>query len=256
MAHLHQAVAFDGAFEILGTLRRSSQTIYVREEFLDLMRANGVSGADASLHELVAGGLLVDRGESISLTQRGIRTCLLIEAINGADLNHVLRQLSRLDSSLRTYELVREGMTRIFIRNLNERPGFGRLYFCSPWINLYRDHAASLANAVHRNEQRHGRLPEILVITRPEQGTDLTVPATLEPFQALGATVWLSKRLHSKLYIREPDLSGGYSMAIVGSQNLTRSNYLELGIRVNADSAMINQLISYFWELTAHSDET
>jgi hypothetical protein len=45
-------------------------------------------------------------------------------------------------------------------------------------------------------------------------------------------------------------MSGGYSMAILGSQNLTRSNYLELGIRINSDSQIINKLIAYFWELS------
>ena len=44
-------------------------------------------------------------------------------------------------------------------------------------------------------------------------------------------------------------------MAIVGSQNLTRSNHLELGIRVNNDSRMIDELIRYFLELTSYSTE-
>src|SRR5437867_2721150 len=49
--------------------------------------------------------------------------------------------------------------------------------------------------------------------------------------------------------------SVGLSMAIVGSQNLTRSNHLELGIRVNNDSRMIDELIRYFLELTSYSTE-
>jgi hypothetical protein len=44
-------------------------------------------------------------------------------------------------------------------------------------------------------------------------------------------------------------------MAIVGSQNLTKSRYLELGVRINSDSQMIDRLIGYFLELTNHSRE-
>jgi hypothetical protein len=36
---------------------------------------------------------------------------------------------------------------------------------------------------------------------------------------------------------------------------LTRSNYLELGIRINSDSQMLNQLIRYFWEITFNCKE-
>ena len=44
-------------------------------------------------------------------------------------------------------------------------------------------------------------------------------------------------------------------MAIVGSQNLTKSNYLELGIRINSDNQVIDHLIAYFWEITNYSHE-
>ena len=221
-----------------------------------LMRASGVSDTDATLHELVAERLVFERGNSFGLTSVGIRTCLLLEAMNGADLRDVYRRLSRLDSGLRMYELVREGMTRMFLQSLIERPAFGRLYFCSPWTSFDAIQANSLSYAVHQFEKRHRRLPEISVITRPEKGTETAISDSAQLLQQdFEATIYLNKSLHTKLYIREPDANGGYLMAIVGSQNLTRSNYLELGIRINSDSSMISQLIGYFFEISNNSRE-
>ena len=141
----------------------------------------------------------------------------------------------------------------MFLRNLVDRPGFGRLYFCSPWISFDKQQATTLGSAIHRYEQKNGRVPDMLVITRPDQGTEARLSKSTAFLRDFGATVYLNKNLHTKLYIREPDFNGGYSMAIVGSQNLTRSNYLELGIRINSDGPMINQLISYFFEISSNS---
>jgi hypothetical protein len=252
----HQVVAADGVFEFLLALRSSAQTIYEHDQVHSVLRASGASDTDVTLHELVAERLIFERGDSYGLTSFGIRTCLLLEAINGADLKDVYRHLSRLDSGLRMYELVREGMTRMFLKSLIDRPGIGRLYFCSPWISFDERQANTLSYAVHQFEKRHRRLPEISVITRPEKGTNAAISATAQLLKdRYGATIYLNKSLHTKLYIREPDANGGYLMAIVGSQNLTRSNYIELGIRINSDSSMIGQLISYFFEISNSSRE-
>jgi hypothetical protein len=146
-------------------------------------------------------------------------------------------------------------MTSQFLESIVERPGFSRLYFCSPWINLDTRQRDMLAHAIMR-EERRGGCPELHVICRPSEVAADRAPEALAPFEKLGATILLNGRLHTKLYIREPDKSGGYSMAIVGSQNLTKSQYLELGIRINADSAIISQLIRYFWDLANASQET
>jgi len=255
MRHLHQTVGIQGAYETLRELDASSVTAFNAEHILGIMARYGVNDPEATLRDFVAANLLHQYGEHLGLTRLGIQTCVLLEAVNGGDLREVYMRLSRLDSTLRAYELIREGMTKAFLQNINERPGFARLYFCSPWISLDRKQQEMLTHAIIRVERRRGTRPEILVITRPEENTDLDIPATLRPFQELGATIFLNKRLHTKLYIRDPDTSGGYAMAIVGSQNLTRSNYIELGIRINSDSQVINQLISYFWEITYHSRE-
>jgi hypothetical protein len=256
VAHLSEIVGVCGAYETLRSLETSSVTAYTVEQIEVLMEQCGVDEPQATLEDFVAANLLHREGDQFGLTTLGIRTCLLLEAVNGGDLKDVYRRLSRLDTSLRMYELIREGMTRSFLQNLCDRPGFGRLYFCSPWISLDRKQQDMLTHAIARVERRRGARPEILVITRPEEGTDRIIPATLKSFQDLDATIFLNKRLHTKLYIREPDTSGGYAMAIVGSQNLTKSSYLELGIRINSDGQMIDQLIAYFLELTNYSHET
>jgi hypothetical protein len=42
---------------------------------------------------------------------------------------------------------------------------------------------------------------------------------------------------------------------VVGSQNLTCSMNLELGIKINSDSHIINQLIGYFWDVSNYCVE-
>ena len=93
------------------------------------------------------------------------------------------------------------------------------------------------------------------MITRPADGAEHRPPESVGPLQKLGAAVFLNRRLHAKVYIREPDERGGHSVAIVGSQNLTGSNYIELGIKVNSDERMIRQLVAYFLDITNDSYE-
>jgi len=255
VAHISETVGVRGAYEVLRELEASSITAFPASHIEATMSRFSMDNPQATIDDFVASNLLHRDGDLLGLTTLGIRTCFLLEAINGGDLRDIYRRLSRLDSTLRTYELIREGMTKTFLQNISERPGFARLYFCSPWISLDRKQQDMLTHAVMQAERRRGTRPEILVITRPVENTDLNVPETLKPFQDLGATIFLNKRLHTKLYIREPDTNGGYAMAIVGSQNLTKSNYLELGIRINSDSQVIDHLIAYFLEITNYSHE-
>jgi hypothetical protein len=252
--HLSETVGIPGAYEFMRELESSSITAFSIDQLTGIMAKNGMTNPDSSIEDFVATNLLHRDGDRFGLTTLGIKVCLLLEALNGADLRDIYRRLGRIDNTLRVYELIREGMTKTFLQNIAERPGFGRLYVCSPWIHLDRKQQELLTSAIVRVEQTRGTQPEILVITRPDEKTGL-IPTTVKPFQDLGATIFLNRRLHTKLYIREPDTNGGYMMAIVGSQNLTKSTYLELGVRINSDSQMIGQLIAYFYELTNHSHE-
>ncbi|MGQ0803506.1 MAG: hypothetical protein ACT4PI_06555 [Actinomycetota bacterium] len=254
-AYLHEIVATPGTFEFLEQVEKQpAVSAFVVDEALSLMEQSRVEDPERLLQDLLASNVLTWQGDRVGLTRLGIRTTLLLEALNGADLKSVYDRLSVHDTTLHMYELLREGMAHQFIDSLVGRPSFGRLYISSPWINLNQRQREALMAAVIGAERR-GRSPELLVITRPEEGTRDVAPSGVEPLQALGATVALNSRLHTKLYIREPDASGGLEMAIVGSQNLTGSSYFELGIRVNGDTRVIVQLIVYFVDLMNASIE-
>jgi hypothetical protein len=249
-SHMHQKVAFLGAYEALLTLDKLTAATAVP---LDVVESEllGIEVPD-TIHELSSAGLVRVAGENINLTTLGVRTVTLLEALNGGDLWSAYRRLARADPGLRRYELVRQGMTKVFLRSLIDRPGVGRLYICSPWISLDADEKRMLAQGV--SYAKPPLEPEILVITRPAL-SEPGLPPSAQVFLDLGGTVFLHPRLHTKLYIREPDISGGFSMAIIGSQNLTGSKYLELGIRINGDTELIGQLVRYFIDLTNVSKE-
>lgn len=247
--YVHEVVAAAGSFEFLREIEhRSSVSAFELEELTALMADSGVEDGTLLLDDLLAVNLLRWYGDRIGLTQHGVRTTLLLEALNGADIKSIYERLSQHDVGLRMYELIREGMTSQFIESLVARPAFGRLYICSPWISLNPRQCEILLHTLMQADRRGGH-PELWVITRPEPGTTDVPPPGVQPLRDLGATVVLNHRLHTKLYIREPDENGGYIMAIVGSQNLTGSNYFELGIRINSDGRLVDQLIVYFVEL-------
>lgn len=251
MPHLSETLGRTGTFCVLSSLERSGQSFLNRGEVQTLMTECEVEESEDMLEDLVATGMLHRASDAFYLSRFGLRTTILLRTVNGGELSDAFRQLSRIDSSLGAYELVRDKMTTVFIRSLTSRPGIGALYFCSPWINITEKDFEHIRRSV---ERARPRAPDIFVITRPDPITN-GMPDGAKPFRELGADIFLHPRLHTKLYIREPGLQGGYAMAIVGSENLTRSRYLELGIKVNGDTAMIQQLVRYFFELTNRSTE-
>ena len=239
-------------YESLTTLERSETSANSRDEIISVLRDSGVDSPVQAFNGLFEEGLLQAIGDRFGLSNSGIRASILLDALNGGDVSLAYRRLSAVDPSVQSYQLVREGMTDTFLENIQARPGFVRLYLCSPWIRLSSRSQDLLSNALQLARSR-GEPPELLVMTRPDNNGE--APAGIAPLTELGATVFLNPRLHSKLYIREPGRRGTYSMAIVGSENLTLSTYLELGIRINSDSAMIDRLIKYFWTLSYDSRE-
>lgn len=237
-----------GASQALARLQRSSQTSYATQELTTIVESCGVADVAATVDGLLEANLLYRRSDGLAITRLGIRTALLLEAIHGGDLQDVWRRLSALDPGPRTFELVRNRLTATFLTSLNHRPGFRRLFICSPWISLDTRQQQFLAHAVMREAD-----PEILVITRPTGNGD--PPCGVNPLLDLGATLFLNRSLHSKLYIREPDASGGALVAILGSQNLTKSAYLELGIQIRGDSTLVEKLIQYFFDVSNESVE-
>jgi hypothetical protein len=219
----------------------------------------GVIDARTTADDLISNRLLQQLGVRFSISHYGHRVTLLLEAMNGGDIEDVIRRLRRLEGFDELYELVRQGMTTRFLNTFIERPHFGRLYFCSPWINLNHREAALVRHGLMQSQKKGSKVPEVLVITRPLEYYPDGIRVSglgIQPLVDLGAKIFFLKNVHTKLYIREPGENGGYSLAIVGSENLTQSNYLELGIQVNGDGRLISQLISHFYELTSYSSET
>ena len=247
-AALRTILGSEGASQVLGKLQQSTVTSYPTTELANLVESCEVADAAATVDQLLEANLLYRRPDGFGISRFGIRTALLLEAIHGGDLQDVWRRLTALDPGLRTFELIRNQLTTAFLTGLSRRPGFRRLFICSPWISLNERQRQLLMHAVIREAD-----PEILVITRPNREGD--PPRGVKPLLDLGATVFCNRSLHTKLYIREPDASGGALLAILGSQNLTKSTYLELGIQVHGDSTLVQNLIKYFFDVCNESVE-
>ena len=253
MSQLLSLLAVPGVNLTLHELASAPDAAYHRIHLEDTLYGHGVSAPHTLLDRLINANLLQWIGDRLALSKSGRKTQLLLQAIEGADLEDIYRRLQRVDGRP-SYELVREGMTEAFFAGLTQQSGrLGRLYLCSPWINASERAVKHLQYAYLRRPSLSTPAPELLVITRPPRNA---ANPSLAAFRSLGARVFYQPRLHSKLYIREPDRSGGTLMAVVGSQNLTRSTHLELGIRIAGDDQLVRQLIRYFVELTNVSTET
>lgn len=254
MSQLLPLLATPGVDLTLRQLASSPDTAYHRVQLEDTLYGHGASAPHSLLDRLINANLLQWIGDRIAISRNGRKTQLLLQALEGGDLADIYRRLQRVDGRP-SYELVREGMTEAFFAGITQAAGrLGTLYLCSPWINASKRAIQNLQYSLLQRPRHSANEPELLVLTRPPgDGVD---PSSLAPFRSLGARVFYHPRLHSKLYIREPDQSGGTPLAIVGSQNLTRSKYLELGIRIAGDDQLARQLIRYFMELANVSVET
>jgi hypothetical protein len=215
--------------------------------YRDLLRRSGCRDPDGVFEDLRHAGFF-DRGAvDTRLTTRAYRTLLFLSGALGAASSSVVDELRILEPSLQRYELVREGMTARFIKGLLTEPGFQRLYLCSPWINMLKEDLGRLATALANMNRSSRRHPEILVLVKTPDLPE--AKRTLRTLTSLGARVVEKPRLHSKLYMREPGPSGGLSLAIVGSENLTRPKWIELGIEIRNDDYIFSRLRNYFFEV-------
>jgi len=240
-----------GAYECLAELERRPFAL-TRADIVSVLEQRAGESADELLVDLNDAGIITRVGQEYGLSTLGVRAFLFLQAINGADLPEVLRRLRQFDPSLRQYDLLTEGMTGHFLKSLHARPDFRRVYICSPWINLRKKAFRRLMQALFEADRKSSRPAEILVITRPVEGDDarrVPLRETLSRLAGLGADIVLHRRLHVKLYIREPGRKAGLAMAILGSENLTTQKWIELGIRITNDTEMIGNLIRYYFEL-------
>ncbi|MGH9427531.1 MAG: hypothetical protein ACRD2L_14665 [Terriglobia bacterium] len=212
-----------------------------------LLRICGCREPDGVFEELRVAGFFTGRPEGLAISSHAYRALLFVSGALGVGSQGVFDELRSVEPSLHRYELVREGMTSRFIKGLLTEPGFQRLYICSPWINLKKEDLGRLAAALHKEARSLTRQPEILVLVQTPKYAEVT--KTLDVLRSLGAKVVEKPKLHSKLYMREPGPSGGLSLAIVGSENLTRPKWIELGIEIRNDSYILSRLRNYFFDV-------
>ena len=255
MSWLLQILAESGVDQTLDILMRSSDPAFERNELENFFLDRGAQSPDELFDRLLHANVFQAVGGRFGLSQNGRKLSLLISAINGADVNDVFRRIRRIEGHDQSYELVRQGMTSRFFKSLIDRPGFDALYICSPWINPTEKQASELKYAAMKQQDRVGVAPSIFVITRPPKDRPKGTEIGLEPFRQVAAKIFYNKKVHTKLYIREPDSAGGVLLAIVGSQNLTRSTHLELGIVIKGDDQLVHQLIAHFMDLSNVSEE-
>lgn len=229
------------------------------EEFiLDLMNRHGVNNTSSILPQVISSGILGSMNSDYFLSKLGKRSLHLINGLNGGSLSYVFDKLNQIFPSLTRYEIVTDGMTDVFISGLNSKPDFRRLFICSPWIGLNNKRKAKLASAIYKAESNFNNKVSITVITRPISSEDPSYDKFLDSFRfliSMGAEIVLNKSLHSKLFIRDPGVKGGLRLCIVGSENLTRSHNIELGIKITNDSQMHTKLIRYFYSIYSRCDQ-
>ena len=239
-----------GLFQLLNVMDAWDVTFPSTDVF-DAMETLEISDSDIVFERFAREGLLATAGGNlVTLTTKGVQTHLLLQAINGADIQEVYRRLTSLYPRWRKYQVVRDRMTQDFIRELYERPDFRRIYLCSRWMHLEKKPRGRFAQAVHWASEHHK--VEIFVIHGPlshDSQHEVRLRETLDFLKSLGADIILNPKVHAKLYIREPGLSGGLQTAIVGSENMTVPKYAELGVKIVNDGEMIDKLIGVFFDI-------
>lgn len=251
-SHLSEIVGHQGVFGTLSKLVNSQPL--PRDNVRSCLEEHGVASPDEVFSALLAAGVFGQSAETFFVSSLGQKAWLLLSAINGADLTSVVNQLTKTHPGTRSYELVTEGMTFDFINGLENRPDFRRVFICSPWVHLKEKTKRKLMYALHKAQKLQGadNKIEIIVIARPihkEQSSYEVFKQTFLVLQKLGAEIVVNPSVHAKLYIREPGPSGGLTLAVVGSENLTGSNNFEIGIRITNDNVLIRKLITYYFEV-------
>lgn len=253
MTPLLRLLATPGVDPTLRYLASASDASLPRVQLEDVLEDHGAPTPTALLDRLLGENILQRLGSHIAISKNGRKLQLLLDAIGGADIADVFTQIQRIDGT-QGYQLVREGMTENFFADLaTGTDHIGSLYVCSPWIRLSERALGHLNYAFLASARATAVQPEVWVLTRPTK--DHADAPNLTPFRALGARIFFHRTLHTKLYIREPSRTGGRLFAVVGSQNLTTSQYLELGIRISGDDHLIRQSIRYFMEKINLADE-
>jgi len=95
-----------GAYRILQTLEGAPAEGASRSQLMALVEGADAMGVSADiLDQLQAASLMRAHGDRLRLTSFGLKTYLLLEAINGGDVNRVFARLGQIDGAVPMYEL-------------------------------------------------------------------------------------------------------------------------------------------------------
>lgn len=170
-----------------------------------------------------------------------------VNLIEGSSIVDAIDRLHEIDPLAKRITLVREGMTDAFLNLVRRLDSIRRIWICSPWVSLSKDRLRDLTIGIERTKRDTGFVPEVTVVTRPVQDQPLGEKnETLAYFGRVNAVVKYKPNLHSKLYIVETASTPPQRQAFVGSENFTKPRYQEVGIRVNNDNQLIDDLVRYF----------
>lgn len=208
-----------------------------------MMTDSGIADPTSAFNDLCADGLLAQFGQRFGLSVLGARVARVFATKSAGS--------PTANARAGALKIVRHDMTGLFFQTLCRTRSFDALYLCSPWLTVSSRQRDVLLRSLATQAARRGRPPRVAVLTRPTVGTQLA-PSGADLFRAVSGAIFVNSRLHTKLYICQSDSSLG-SFAIVGSQNLSRSNYLELGVSFEGGPSIIGYLVSYFRELCSTS---
>ncbi|MCL0082437.1 hypothetical protein M1O14_01730 [Dehalococcoidia bacterium] len=229
------------------------------DELVKLAEKAELSDVQLLIPQLCSKGILIGTASGYYISSFGIRTAVLLRATNGdIPISEALRQLELLYPHVKPYQLVTQNVTAEFINHLSLRPDFIRLYICSPWIRLDDSSLRRFAAATHEADKKYPGAVQVSVITRPpEDGHEWSeqIRNTLRALHRLGAIISTQRKLHAKLYIREPGPYGGLHSAIFGSENLTAAQNIELGIRIDNNNEILGKLTLFFREIEEEATE-
>jgi len=249
----HETLGKPGAYEIIELVSRNINMTepLIADRLGDILTPKETKRL---IKELISIAFIrcVPRLQHIELTEVGREALLLAKVINGANLDSVVNQLSKLQAS--NFSLITQDICGCFLDLLKNRHDVEDIYICSPWIRLSDEYLSDLENIIRK---AHDKV-SFHIITRPP--AELIVGPAAWRIQILKTLLWFKqhhgelfklKRLHTKLYCAA---GNNWQTAIFGSENLTEAGNVELGIRID-DERMTQKLLNYFNRMYNNSIE-
>ncbi len=250
----------DSAIEALSRVAASSDVID-HIAFAQYAAVSGVDNPDTLFTSFQDLGILIKGNSGYYISSHGKRLDILFQAIDGrTPMDEVIRRLYALNPRNRPYQLLTGALTESFVDSLAAKPDFIRLLICSPWIRLRHSLRRQLIGAIADADKLYSGSVQIQIVTRkPSQGQhpwQRQVQDTHSFMSELGATIYTNQNIHAKLFMRQPGPRGGIQSATLGSENLTGAQNIELGIRIDNDSQILQKLQLWFQGITNSSTLT